>query len=155
MPTIYNCKRNDPRAIRATPTKRKIEYDKEFNSPPVDGRTKACREMNTVQPRFFGPRSSYRSAVLNSFSTKRSILIGAGLGGKRDCLFRASKQISSISPRSSKYNWKGNGPEGVGTLRTLPFFRRFAQFSNDVFGSQFAALYLFHGRSERKAQLRV
>jgi CheY-like chemotaxis protein len=31
------------------------------------------------------------SAVLNCFSTKRSILIGAGLGGKSDCVFRASK----------------------------------------------------------------
>ena len=115
----------------------------------------APEELKTVQPRLSGPKSSYLSAVLNSFSTKRSILIGAGLEGKSDCLFRAFKQISSISPRSSKYNWKGNGPEGVRTLRTLLFPMRFAQSDDDVFGSQFAALYLFHGRSKRKAQLRV
>jgi hypothetical protein len=30
-----------------------------------------------------------------------------------------------------------------------------AQFSDYIFGSQFAVLYLFHNRSERKAQLRV
>jgi len=89
------------------------------------------------------------------FSTKRSILIGAGLEGKSVCLLRASKQISSISPRSSKYNWKGNGPEGVGTLRTLLFPLGFAQSGDDVFSGQFATLYFFHGRSERKAQLRV
>jgi hypothetical protein len=57
-------------------------------------------ELKIVQPRLSGPRSSYLSAVLNSFSTKRSILIGAGLDGKSDCLSRASEQISSISPRS-------------------------------------------------------
>jgi hypothetical protein len=39
--------------------------------------------------------------------------IGAGSEGKSDCDVRASKQILSISPRSSKYNRKANGPEGV------------------------------------------
>src|SRR5271165_4768007 len=41
----------------------------------------APKELKIVQPRFSGPRSSYLSAVLNYFSTKRSILIGAGLDG--------------------------------------------------------------------------
>ena len=50
--------------------------------------------------------------------------------GKSDCLLSASKQISSISPRSSKYNWKGYGPEGVGTLRILLLSRRLAQSSD-------------------------
>ena len=111
----------------------------------------APEELKTVQPRFSGPRSSYLSAVLNCFSTKRSILIGAGVEGKSDCVFRASEQISSISPRSSKYNRKGNGPEGVGTLRTLLSSRRFGQSSDYVFGGQLAALYLFHGCSKREA----
>src|SRR5208283_4855834 len=108
-------------------------------------------ELKIVQPRLSGPRSSYLSAVRNCFSTKRSILIGAGVEGKSDWLLSASRQISSISPRSSKYNWNGNGPEGVGTLRMLLFPGRFAQSGDDVLGRQFAALYLFHGRPERKA----
>src|ERR1700730_16452334 len=114
------------------------------SSSDLDTRIASTRPaaLKIVQPRLSGPRSSYLSAVLNSFSTKRSILIGAGLDGKSDCLSRASKQISSISPRSSKYNWNGNGPEAVGTLRTLLFFRRVAQFSKDVFGGHFAVFSL-------------
>ena len=42
--------------------------------------SRAPEELKIVQPRISGPRSSYLSAVLNSFSAKRSILIGASGG---------------------------------------------------------------------------
>jgi hypothetical protein len=58
-------------------------------------------------------------------------------------------------PRSSKYNWKGKVPK-VLELCACYFFRGdLDNLAIYAFDSQFAALYLFHGRSKRKAQLGI